>query len=146
MLLGEGYNVLGKHFWRGRIFGLLTWERLKFLGPHFWNNTGPPPLPPPPPIVNDRSLRMKFKIKIYKIKIWASLSINLHPSFKAFFKFANVNFVREEMVWQTIPFFDDSHEERVLKGVNFSSFSFYFLWMVGSSVFTSTNLEIVIKV
>ena len=63
------------------------------------------------------------------------MSINLHPSFKAFFKFANVNFVREEMVWQTVPFFDDIHEERVLKGVNFSSFSFYFLWMVGCFYF-----------
>ena len=48
------------------------------------------------------------------------MSINLHAPFKAFFKFVKVNFVREEMVWQTVPVFDDSHEEGVLKGVNFS--------------------------
>ena len=48
------------------------------------------------------------------------MSINLHPSFKAFFKFVNANFLSEEMVWQTVPVFDDSHEEGVLKGVNFS--------------------------
>ena len=48
-------------FLEGRIFGLLTWEGLKFLGPHFWNNTGPPPPPnPPSPIVNDRSLTTVF--------------------------------------------------------------------------------------
>ena len=29
-------------------------------------------------------------------------------------------FVSEEMVWQTVPVFDDSHKEIVLKGVNFS--------------------------
>ena len=37
-----------------------------------------------------------------------------------FFKFVNINFVREEMVWQTVPVFDDSHKEGVLKGVNLS--------------------------
>ena len=40
MFLGVGYNFLGTHFWRGKIFRLLTWEGLKFLGPDFWNNTG----------------------------------------------------------------------------------------------------------
>ena len=49
------------------------------------------------------------------------------------------------MVWQTIPVFDDSHKEGGVKGVNFSLFSLYFVWMVGSSVFTSTTLEIVIE-
>ena len=48
------------------------------------------------------------------------MSINLHPSFKAFFKFVNVNFVSEEMVGQTGPVFDDFHKEGVLKGVSFS--------------------------
>ena len=48
------------------------------------------------------------------------MSINLHPSFKAFFKFVKVNFVSEEMLWQTVSVFDDSHKEGELKGVNFS--------------------------
>ena len=43
------------------------------------------------------------------------------------------------MVWQTARVFDDSHEEGVLKGVDFSEFSLYFLWMVGSRVFTSVT-------
>ena len=47
------------------------------------------------------------------------MSLNLRPSFTAFFKFVNVNFVCEEMVRQTVPVFDNSHEEGVLKGVNF---------------------------
>ena len=50
------------------------------------------------------------------------------------------------MVWQTGPVFDDFHKEGVLKGVHFSYFSLYFVWLVGSSVLTSTKLEIVIKV
>ena len=47
--------------------------------------------------------------------------VNKSPSIflSLFLKFVNVNFVREEMVWQTVPIFDDSHEEGVLKGVNF---------------------------
>ena len=45
------------------------------------------------------------------------MSINLRPSFKVFFKFVHVNFVSEEMVWQTVPVFHDSHKERVLKGL-----------------------------
>ena len=49
------------------------------------------------------------------------MSINLNPSFKAFFKFVNVNLVREEMVWQTAPVFDDSHEEGVLKEVDLAN-------------------------
>ena len=36
-----------------------------------------------------------------------------------FLKFVNVNFVGEKMVWQTVPVFDDSQKEGVLKGVNF---------------------------
>ena len=36
----------------GSIFGLLTWEGLKFFGPRFWNNTAPPP------IINDCSLKL----------------------------------------------------------------------------------------
>ena len=35
-------------------------------------------------------------------------------------KFVYINFVSEEMVWKTVPVFDDSDNERVLKGVNFS--------------------------
>ena len=35
--------------------------------------------------------------------------------FYAFFKFVNVNFVSKKMVWQTVPVFDDSHKEGVLK-------------------------------
>ena len=50
------------------------------------------------------------------------------------------------MVWQTVPVFDDSHKEGVLKLVILSYFSSYLLWVVGSSVFSSTKLEIVIKV
>ena len=43
------------------------------------------------------------------------------------------------MVWQTVSVFDDSHKEGVLKGVNFSYLSLCFVWVVGSSVFTSTK-------
>ena len=89
---------------------------------------------------------MIFKVKIYTIKILATESINSHPPFKSFFKFVNVNFITEEMVWQIVPVFDDSHKEGVLKGVNFSLFRLYFVWTVRSSVCTSTILEIVINV
>ena len=34
-------------------------------------------------------------------------------------KFVNVNFVSKKMVWQTVPVFDDSQKEGVLKGVHF---------------------------
>ena len=70
--------------------------------------------------VQNGIVRMIFKIKIYIIKNRATVSINLHPSFKAFLKFVNVNFVSEEMVGQTGPVFDDFHKEGVLKGVHFS--------------------------
>ena len=70
--------------------------------------------------VQNGIVRMIFKIKIYIIKNRATVLINLHPSFKAFFKFVNVNFVSEEMVGQTGPVFDDFHKEGELKGVNFS--------------------------
>ena len=36
--------------------------------------------------VQNGIVRMIFKIKIYIIKNRATVSINLHPSFKAFFK------------------------------------------------------------
>ena len=42
------------------------------------------------------------------------MSINFHPPFQAFFTFVNINFIIEEMVWQTVPVFDDSHKEGVL--------------------------------
>ena len=70
--------------------------------------------------VQNGIVRMIFKVKIYTIKIRATVSINLHPRFKSFFKFVNVNLVCEEMVWQTVPAFDNSHKKGVLKGVNFS--------------------------
>ena len=40
--------------------------------------------------------------------------------FKPFVKSVNVSFVSEEMVWQTVPVFDDSQKEGVLKRVNVS--------------------------
>ena len=43
------------------------------------------------------------------------MSINLHPCFKSFFNFLNVNLVCEEMVWQTVPVFDISHKKEYLK-------------------------------
>ena len=44
MLLQGRVTIFWAHiFGGGRSFGLLTWEGLKFLGPRFWNNTGPPP-------------------------------------------------------------------------------------------------------
>ena len=49
-----------------------------------------------------------------------SYSVTKSSSFTAFFKFVNVNFVYEEMVWRTVPVFDNSHKEGVLKRVNFS--------------------------
>ena len=53
------------------------------------------------------------------------MSINFHPPFKAFFRnLINANFISEEMIWIRL----------------------YFVWMIGSRVFTSTILEIVIKV
>ena len=49
-----------------------------------------------------------------------SCCVNKSSSFfKAFFKIVNVNFVCEEMVWQTVPVFDDSHKEGVHKGFNY---------------------------
>ena len=45
MLLQGRVTIFWAHiFGGGRIFGLLTWEGVKFLGPRFWNNTRP--LPP----------------------------------------------------------------------------------------------------
>ena len=38
----------------------------------------------------------------------------VHSPFKAFFKFVNVNSIIEEMVWETVPVFDDSHKDGVL--------------------------------
>ena len=61
--------------------------------------------------VQNGIVRMIFKIKLTKNR--ATVSINLHPSFKAFFKFVNVNFVSEEMVGQTGPVFDDFHKDGV---------------------------------
>ena len=53
MLLQGRVTIFWAHiFGGGRIFGLLTWEGVKFLGPRFWNNTRPLP----PPIVNDHYL------------------------------------------------------------------------------------------
>ena len=44
MLLQGRVTIFWAHiFGGGRIFELLTWEGLKFLGPRFSNNTGPPP-------------------------------------------------------------------------------------------------------
>ena len=43
VITGEGYKFWAHIVGGGRSFGLLTWEGLKFLGPRFWNNTGPPP-------------------------------------------------------------------------------------------------------
>ena len=97
-------------------------------------------------LVQNGIVRIIFKVKIYTIKILATVSINSYPTFKAFFKFVNVNFITEEMVWQIVPVFDDSHKEGVLKGVNFSLFRLYSIWMVGSSACTSAILEIVINV
>ena len=47
------------------------------------------------------------------------MSYCVNKSSSIFFKFVNINFVSEEMVWQTVPVFDDSQKEGVLKGVNF---------------------------
>ena len=52
-------------------------------------------------------------MKIYTIKIRSTVSINFQPPFQAFFTFVNINFIIEEMVWQTVPVFDDSHKEGV---------------------------------
>ena len=40
--------------------------------------------------------------------------------FLSLFEIYKVNFVSEEMLWQTVSVFDDSHKEGELKGVNFS--------------------------
>ena len=54
-VIRRGLQLFRAHsFGGGRIFGLLTWEGLKFLGSHFWNNTAPLPAPS---IVIDCSLK-----------------------------------------------------------------------------------------
>ena len=61
MLLGEGYNFLGTHFWRGQDFGAVNLREAKIFGPSLLKQYRPPPLPSPPPqIVNDRSLTTVF--------------------------------------------------------------------------------------
>ena len=60
LIRGGGLQFFGHTFFvwgGGRIFGPLTWEGLKFLGPDFWNNTAQRP---PPPIVYDPSLTTVF--------------------------------------------------------------------------------------
>ena len=60
------------------------------------------------------------------------MSINYHPPFQAFFTFVNINFIIEEMVWQTVPVFDDSHKEGVLSKclVDFRADHLPFEWVM----------------
>ena len=75
--------------------------------------------------------------------------MNIHPLFKAWFEPVCINVVdvvSEQVVWQIIPFLNNSNKEGILEGINSCLFRLDLKRVISSSAFASTTLKIIIKV